>query len=419
MIKQSCKKTSAIDSFPHQIFINCIEPLSTAIANLTNLSLREGHFPSLYKTAQITPLLKKPNLDQSFPTNYRPISNSTTISKIRERAILKQFQSHIINNPNYSKYQSAYRSHPPTETALTYALDEVFSACNNKMLTVSTGLDLSAAFEAINHQILIGRLSEEFGNKNSALKWISSYITDRKQFVKIANSLSSTISINQGVPQNSVLGPLLFTCYISPVGSLIQNSNLLHHQYADDITIIEKINPNNPITTTPSCIETLEKLFGSNHIQLNKKKTEIIKFGTSHQLKAAVNLTNFNNLPSNDVMKTLGLTIDSKLTFNNHITRLIKFCNYHFHAISHIRLFLTDDLASSLVRCLVLNRIDYCNSAFCEMASLQLKRLQRVVNKGARIVLNCNFKDHYLNTFSKKNLQRLHWLPVENPSSSK
>ena len=323
-----------------------------------------------------------------------------------------QFQSHLINNPNYSKYQSAYRSHPSTETALTHVFDEVFSACNDKIITVCTGHDLSAAFDTVNHQILIDRLSEEFCVKDSALKSILSYITDRKQLVKIFNSLSSTISINQGVPQKSVLGPLFFTYYISPVGSLIQNSNLLHHQYADNITIFEKINPNNPITTTPSCIETLEKWFGFNHMQLNKDKTEIIKFGTSHQLKAAVNLTNFNNLPSNDVMKTPGLTLDSKLTFNNHITRLIKSCNYHLHAISHVCLFLTDDLASSLVQCLVLNRID-CNSAFYGVASLQLKRLQRVVNKRARIALNCNFKDHYLNSSSKKNLQRLHWLPVK------
>ena len=232
-------------------------------------------------------------------------------------------------------------------------LNEVFSACNNK-ITVCTGLDLSVAFDTINHQILVDRLSEEFCVKDSALKWISSY---RKQFVKIANSLSSTISINQGVPQGSVLGPL-FTCYISPVGSLIQNSNLLHHQYADDIKVIEKISPKNPITTTPSWIETLEKWFDSNHMQFNKNKTEIIKFGNSNLLKVAVNLTNFNNFSSNDLMKTLRLTLDSKLTltfnykltFKNHITHLIKSCNYHLHAISHMHPFFTDDLASSLVR---------------------------------------------------------------------
>ena len=174
IIKQSCKKTSPIDPFPQKIFINCIEPLSITITNLINLSLKERYFPSLYKTAQITPLLKKPNLDQFFLTNYRPISNSTTISKIIEKAILKQFLSHIINNPNYSKYQSAYRSHHSTETALTHVFDEVFSACNDKMITVCTGLDLFAAFDTINHQILIDRLSEEFGVKDSALKWISS-----------------------------------------------------------------------------------------------------------------------------------------------------------------------------------------------------------------------------------------------------
>ena len=107
IMKKSCKRTSPLDPFPHQVFNHCTKPFSTAIAKLINMSFQEGHFPSIYKTAQITPLLKKPSFDPNVPERFRPISNLSTISKIVERAILIQLRSHITNNPNFPSFQSA------------------------------------------------------------------------------------------------------------------------------------------------------------------------------------------------------------------------------------------------------------------------------------------------------------------------
>ena len=159
--------------------------------------------------------------------------------------------------------------------------------------------------------------------------------------------------------------------------------------------------------TPPSiteCMRLLKQWFCLNHMQLNTSKTVITKFGTLEQLKAAENLNSINNIPFNSSLKTLGVLLDSKLTFKNHITNLIKTCNYHLHSISQIRAFLNDEIASSLIRCLVRSYMDYCNSVLYGIANLQLKRLQRVVNKGARITFNCNVKNPHLVSSSKNNL---------------
>ena len=275
IMKKSCERTSPLDSFPHHVFSHCTKPLSTAIAKLINMSFQEGHFPSIYKTAQITQHLKKPNLDPTVSENFRPISNLSTIPKIVERAILIQLRSHITNNHNFPSFQSAYRSNHSTETAL-HVFDEVYVSCDNKKASILTSLHLSAAFDTINHRILLERLSREFGIESLALKWLGSYLTERKQFVKLGTHSSSTVTIEHGVPQGSVLGPLLFTTYISPI---FNNLNL-NPQYADDIQILIKINPHNlsnSISTFTDCFKMVERWFLLNKLQLNTSKIEVIK----------------------------------------------------------------------------------------------------------------------------------------------
>ena len=421
IMKKSCKRTSPLDPFPHQVFNHRTKPFSTAIAKLINMSFQEGHFSSIYKTAQIIPLLKKPNLDPTVPEHFRPISNLFTISKIVERAILIQLRSHITKNHNFPNFQSAYRSNHSTETALLHVLDEVYVRCDNKKASILTSLDLSAAFDTINHRIPLERLSREFGIESLALKWLKSYLTERKQFVKLGNHSSSTVNIEHGVPQGSALGPLLFTIYISPISSIFNNFNLTHHQYADDIQILIKINPHNlsnSISTLTDCFKMVERWFLLNKLQLNTSKTEVIKIDTPQQLNKFSSLSSINfGSTSIDLikkLKVLGITIDEKLSFDYHITTVIRSCNHHLRALSHIRQFFINDMASTLARCLVLSRLDYCNSFLYNITEHQQERLQRIMNKAAKISLNINTPHHYLHHSSKNYLSQLHWLSVYN-----
>jgi len=420
IINHTCNKTSPLDSFPHLVLKNCATILSIAISQLTNLSFQEGHFPSIYKTAQILPLIKKSNLDPSNPSNFRPISNLSTISKIIERVTLSRLQPHITSNPNYTAYQSAYRHNYSTETALLHVLDNVFHSCDSKKVTLLTSLDLSAAFDTINHSTLLDRLKSEFGITDIAHTWLSSYLSNRKQFIKLGIHSSTITTLKHGVPQGSVLGPLLFTTYISPISHIMNQFNMSYHQYADDTQLLQFITPKEPniaINNLISCITSIETWFLNNNLQFNSSKTEVIKLGTTFQLNTLTDLTSIqlsnNTIPISNTLKTLGVTFDSKLTFANHITSIIQSSNYHLRAIKHIRPFITDNLAATLSRCLVISKIDYCNSLFYNISDHELSRLQRTLNKAARVSLNITTPHHYLHHSSNNNLFKLHWLPVE------
>jgi len=149
------------------------------------MSLTDGKFPSRLKTASVTPLLKSSSLDESLPSSYRPISNLNFISKILERLFLQRIQPHILASSNYNQHQSAYRPGHSTETALVQLLDSIYHAANHGKATLLFSLDLSAAFDTIDHPLLIRRLSHSLGITGSVLTWVQSYLTGRSQTVRL------------------------------------------------------------------------------------------------------------------------------------------------------------------------------------------------------------------------------------------
>jgi len=147
-----------LSTMPCSLVKSCADVFVPVIARLANLSMQTGQFPSRYKQAQVLPVLKKAGLDSSLPGNYRPISNLSTISKVLERLVLTRLRPHLLASPNFNQYQSAYRKGHSTETVLLEVLDGVYTAADNRQVTVLIGLDLSAAFDTVDHAILLQRL---------------------------------------------------------------------------------------------------------------------------------------------------------------------------------------------------------------------------------------------------------------------
>ena len=237
LIRSLPNKSSPLDLIPTSTLKSFSHLFAPIISKLTDLSFSQAIFPAFFKTAQVLPLLKKGNLDPTIPSNYRLISNLSTISKIIERLVHSKTTFHVSSSPNFNPFQSAYRKHHSTETTLLRITDSLRNICATGHAAVLVSLDLSAAFDTLDHNILIDILNRHFNISDLALSWFCSYLSQRSQFVKMDNFSSSLTSLNSGVPQGSVLGPILFSLYTSPMCSIIVQHDLLFHQFADDITL--------------------------------------------------------------------------------------------------------------------------------------------------------------------------------------
>ena len=189
--------------------------------------------------------MKKPCLDPDDPASYRPISNLNTISKIIERLVLTRIIAHVSSSPSVDCLQSAYRRFHSTETALLKVTDDIYKAFNDGQSLLLVALDMSAAFDCINHGTLLNRLQHTFGVSGKAFDWFRSYLHRRTAFVKFNSSSSSCNDLAAGVPQGSSLGPVLFSLYVAPLAELIKSLGVHYHQYADDTQLYIAISKNN------------------------------------------------------------------------------------------------------------------------------------------------------------------------------
>ena len=338
------------------------------IARFANLSFEQGTFLSSYKKAQITPLLKKHNLDPKEPANYRPISNLSTISKILEKLVLAKIKPFICASESFCKVQSAYRKRHSTETALLKIFDDIYRNVDNKLGTVLVTLDISAAFDCVRHDILLRRLEFTFGVTGRVLTWFQSYLSGRSQFVKIQEVASDTRGLETGVPQGSCLGPFLFCVYVSTLASVIPDG-VCFHQYADDVQLycgIKASQFQDDERILEQSTTAIERWFLFNGMLLNADMSDSVVLSTAaqaHKLPSdlVVMVAGCSIKPTTS-LRSLGVTLDSLLRFDCHITEVSRSCHYHMSAFRHIRNCLSYETSCAVARCIVLSRLDYCNS---------------------------------------------------------
>ena len=363
--------------------------------------------------AFVSPLIKRPDLDPSLPANYRPISNLNNISKLIEKLFLARLLPHVTSSDNFNPLQSAYRPLHSTETALLFTLDSIYRAADQGHPTVLVSLDLSAAFDTIDHHILLSRLFTSFGIRGSVIDWLSTYLSGRTQCVVVGQARSALTTFSTGIPQGSVLGPLLFTLYTSPIGHIVKNWDISHQQYADDTQLFVALENSQSVPQLEGCLSDLHTWFCNNGLALNPNKSEAIHFSTAQRARftepvAAVSVAG-TTVGTSDSIKTLGILLDNRLSFTPHIQSLTKSCNFHIRALRHIRSSLTDDMAKSIGTSLVTSRLDYCNSLLYGCSKSNIDKVQRLQNSLARVVTN----SRTFNSSSSQLLHDLHWLPIK------
>ncbi|PFX16803.1 putative RNA-directed DNA polymerase from transposon X-element [Stylophora pistillata] len=415
MITSGKKKSCILDPIPVTLLSACLDPLLPVITNMVNLSLRTGYFADAWKTAVVHPLLKKPGLDLLFK-NFRPISNLQFVSKLTERVVANQIQCHMIKNNLFPQLQSAYRSHHSTETALLKVKNDLLINMNKGHVSLLVLLDLSAAFDTVDHKILLKALQTKLGVCGSALSWFKSYLEGRSQRICIKETLSQSFDLKWGVPQGSCLGPLLFTIYSSDLFSLLESHLPTAHAYADDTQLYLSFSPSvgtgelDAVTAIENCIRDIRQWMCVRKLMLNDDKTEFMLVGTRKQLTKVsidgVRVGDYNISPSSSVCN-LGTWFDPHLDMDVHITKTCSSAFYYLYNIRHSRKYLSRSSTETLAHAVITSRLDYCNSLLYGLPKYQLSKLQRVMNASARFVC-CAPKSCHITPL----LRELHWLPV-------
>ena len=348
--------------------------------------------------------------------NYRPVSGLSFISKLVERVLAKQLVDHIHQHGLDNSYQSAYKPGHSTETALLSIKNDIHLSLSRGEATALVLLDLSAAFDLIDHSTLLGCLLDWFGVGGLALKWFPSYLTERYQSVKIGSTLSNLQKLLFGVPQGSVLGPLLFSLYTSPLSTLIGKHKAINfHFYADDTQLYVHLSNRNASASFDKlnrCLRDVKEWMSASKLKLNPDKTEFILFGSKKQrkrLNACFPIDILcNPLHPTESVKNLGVWFDSDFSFSKHVQNVCNGCFSQLRDFRNIRQFLTQDAAVSIANAFVSSRLDYCNSLFRSLSKVNLHRLQSIQNSAARIVTNsCKY------TRITPVLRKLHWLRIQ------
>ena len=416
IIMNLAKKSSALDPIPTPLLVKCIDVLLPVITKMINISLDSGYFPSAWREALVLPTLKKAGLDTVFK-NYRPVSNLSFISKVTEKAVFIQIDNHMKKHDLYPSLQSAYRKNHSTETALLKVTNDVLMKMNSQHAVLLVLLDLSAAFDTVDHSLLLRRLQTSFGISGAPLDWFTSYLMARRQRVSIPGVLSDSCSVDWGVPQGSCLGPLLYIIYSSKLFHVIERHLPNSHCYADDSQLYLSFRPDvlssqqDATFAMQNCIKDIRLWMEHDKLLLNDEKTEFLIIGTRQQL-TKVNISSItvgdSDVMRSSVVKNLGVFIDDKLSMNSHVNKICNTSFYYLHNIMRIRKHLSRKSTETLIHAFVSSRLDYCNSLLYGLPHVQIEKLQRVQNAAARLI----FKEPKFSHITPV-LYQLHWLPIK------
>ncbi len=374
------------DSISPRVLRAAIEPLSVIITRIINLSIVTGICPDAWKIAKVTPIFK--DGDRSDPGNYRPISVLPTVSKVMERIIHSQLADYLDKYSVLSNNQHGFRKHHSTETCCLAMLDKMYKAMDEGKVGGVVFLDLKKAFDTVNHPILLRKLSA-IGVSDESNVWFKSYLENRSQKTKIGNCLSDSNTITHGVPQGSILGPLLFLIYINDLCDVVELCGT--SMYADDTAVFYL---GSDVEEVRLCMQhdmqAISYWMYQNRLSLNVKKTKLMMIGSRQRLR---NVPTFNlslngqRIDTVTRFKYLGLVLDPHLCFNMHIDSVVEKSTTKLGILYKTRWLFDLSTARMLYSALILPHFDLGNTVYCVATQHNLARLQIIQNAAARLIL--------------------------------
>ena len=351
-------KSVGIDDINSFILKASAPVIVKSLTHLINKSLLEGIFPSRWKTAKIVPVLKKG--DKMQADNYRPISLLSCVSKILEKVVQKQLVFYLRTNGILSKEQSGFRLKHSTNTALIKVTDEWLRALDKGEYTGNIFVDLQKAFDMVDHEILFKKL-KCIGITGMSLEWFRSYLTDRKIITSMNNVSSNELPLKYGVPQGSLLGPLLFLIFINDLPKCFDKCSV--HLYADDTVIYYA---DKDITTIETILNkelrSLDSWMRQNRLKVNCSKTVSMLIGTKHMLtkNSSLNLKFCGEtLTQVKSFKYLGVHVDDQLKWNLHVEHLCKKVGNMISYLARIKHFVNESALKTIFDTVILPHFDY------------------------------------------------------------
>ena len=382
------KSSSGIDGIPTTILKSCIHFIAFPLTHIVNSSLQTGCFPHSLKIAKIYPLYKSG--DKIDISNYRPISILPSFSKIFEKIVFNRLITYLEHNNILNNAQYGFRKKLSTYMPLLNLYDQLSNAGDNGLFSIGIFIDLSKAFDTINHTILLAKLSH-YGIRGTVHEWFSNYLKDRSQCVEINRVRSSYKCINCGVPQGSILGPLLFIIYINDI---INCSALLYFiLFADDTNLLYSCNDLNSLQITVNReLSKLSDWFASNRLSLNIKKTNYILFGNK-RLPANIDI-NINGITIDRVEHTkfLGVIIDDKLTWTPHINYIASKIAKGIGIINRIKRLVSRHLLLTLYNSLIYPYLLYCNIVWGGAGVTALRKILTLQKRCVRIITGAHYR---------------------------
>jgi len=401
-------KASGFDNIPGRFLRDGSDIISRQISDIFNLSVLQSKFPSQCKIAKVRPIFKKGS--KLEPVNYRPISLLPLISKVFEKCIHDQLHKYVTDFNIMYKFQSGFRSDFSTDTCLSYLHNKILRGMDEGKYTGMILIDLQKAFDTVDHEILLSKI-KHIGLSVEAIGWIKSYLADRAAFVEIEGEKSSNRDVKCGVPQGSILGPLLFSLYINDMSQAVSCELLL---YADDscltvthrdVGYIEK--------TLNDNFSSLCEWLVDNKLSIHIGKTESILFGTQNNLNKNSDLNiryGQQDIEQKQNVKYLGVTLDDRLTGKSKAESVLSKINNKLRFLYRKQKFLDKDIRRLLCNALIQPHYDLaCSSWFPLLTENLKKRLQISQNKCIRFCLNLGCRE----SISLDKFREINWLPVE------
>lgn len=375
------------------------------LLHLINSSLISGIFPDKLKISKVIPVYKKG--ETTNLKNYRPISVLPSISKIFETVMCNRLVSYLEKNNFLDQEQHGFRKGKSTVTALIKFTESVVNSIENKNKVSGVFMDLSNAFDSLSHELLLGKL-QKLGITGVCLRWMKSYLSNRLQYVEITHKLKGNVCkyksplqlIKYGVPQGSVLGPLLFICYLNGIPKIINHIPSIKshcYLYADDVNLITSANTLKHLEDNTSAIlGKLKTFFQEYNLKLNTQKTNFILFHTKQNTTKNQNIIikiHNNELDRVENTKFLGLIIDSHLSWDMHIDYIIKKINSGLYALKRMRNFCNVEVLRTIYFAHIHSHIAYGICVYGATSKLNINKILILQKKSIRIILGLDPTD--------------------------